>query len=40
MHGPRGGPHSPLLPENDLVKRNFQEKSAEKKVRDRDHKVT
>jgi hypothetical protein len=23
MHGPRGGPQSPLLPENDLVKKDF-----------------
>jgi hypothetical protein len=23
MHGPNGGPHSPLLPENDLVKKDF-----------------
>jgi hypothetical protein len=26
MHGPNGGPHSPLLPENDLVKKDFLRK--------------
>lgn len=25
-HGPNGGPHSPLLPENDLVKKDFLRK--------------